>query len=121
MRVVWGLTGDGKSQKNDLRNVQHQSCEDGHLVPFHGPYIDTPEFLPRTERSEAGKRGETDDCIDLETGELGPLLTEDRPEDEGETVEKVAEACDGEERIDDSATMRTSSDDDGGYGRGRLH
>lgn len=90
-------------------------------MPFHGPYIDTPDFLPRTERSEAGKRSKTNDCIDLETGERGPLLTDNRPDDERETVEKVAEACEGEVRIDESATMRTSSDDDGGYGRRRLH
>ena len=114
-------TSDGESEKNDLRNVQRQGRKHGSLVPFHGPDIDASDFFPRTERSEACKRGEPNDGVDFEPGERGPLLANDRPDDESEAVEEVGESGEREESIDESATMRASSDDDGGDGRRGLH
>ena len=114
------LTRDSKGQENDLRDIQRQSSEDADLESVQGPDIHASDFLPRPESRKARERQETDDGIDFEAGERRPVLAHDGVHDEREPVEEKREACEGEEGIDESATVRASSDDDGGDWGGAL-
>lgn len=89
------------------------------LQPAERPHINASDFLPRSKGRESSECGETYDCVDFETGETGPGLANDGPDDEGKPVEKVSEANERKESIYESATVRTSSNDDGGDGRWR--
>ncbi len=89
------------------------------LQPAERPNIDAADFLPPSKGRESSERSETNDCVDLESGKTGPGLANNGPDDEGESVEEVSEAYERKESIYESATVRTSSNDDGGDGRWR--
>ena len=48
-------------------------------------------------------------------------MANDRPDHESESVKEVGESGERKESIDESATVRASSDDDGGDRGGRLY